>query len=100
MRMMLAFFALATPVVAQDGPATFNLPAGCEAYVTIQYEMCTVDHQFTCSFDPEGHQRRASLDEQGMIYAGMIDAETQWIDSFHALNGHREQLEADPVEPA
>lgn len=100
MRAALALICLTTPLAAQEAPTAFSLPAGCEAYVTVQTESCTVEHQFTCAFDPDGHQRRASLDERGLIYTGRIDAETQWIDSFHLINGHREQLEADPVEPA
>lgn len=99
MRAVLALLCLTAPAVAQT-PAPFTLPAGCEAFLTVQTESCEVEHQFICTFDPEGHQRRASLNEDGLIYAGMIDSETQWIESFHILSGHRERLEADPIEPA
>ena len=86
--------------MAQDTPATFSLPAGCDAFLTVQTESCQVGHHFTCQGDPEGHQRRVTLDEQGMTYVGEIDGETQWISSFHLLSGHRERLESNPVEPA
>ena len=86
--------------MAQDTPATFSLPAGCDAFLTVQTESCQVGHHFTCQGDPEGHQRRVTLDEQGMTYVGEIDGETQWISSFHVLSGHRERLESNPVEPA
>jgi hypothetical protein len=91
---------LAAPVAAQDAPAQFSLPAGCDAYLTVQNESCQVSHYFTCEGDPDGHQRRVILDEQGMTYVGEIDRETQWISSFHVLSGHSERLESDPVEPA
>ncbi len=91
---------LAGPAAAQSGAPSFSLPAGCDAYLTVQSESCSVDHHFTCEGDPEGHQRRVSLDEQGMTYVGEIDQETQWINSFHVLSGHTERLESNPVEPA
>jgi hypothetical protein len=100
MRLALALSVLAAPAVAQDAPATFSLPAGCDAFLTVQTESCQVGHHFTCQGDPEGHQRRVTLDEQGMTYVGEIDDETQWISSFHVLSGHRERLESNPVEPA
>lgn len=100
MRLALALSVLAAPAVAQDAPATFSLPAGCDAFLTVQTESCQVGHHFTCQGDPEGHQRRVTLDEQGMTYVGEIDGETQWISSFHVLSGHRERLESNPVEPA
>ena len=100
MRLALALTVFGAPVMAQDTPATFSLPAGCDAFLTVQTESCQVGHHFTCQGDPEGHQRRVTLDEQGMTYVGEIDGETQWISSFHVLSGHRERLESNPVEPA
>ena len=100
MRVALAFCLLAAPALAQQSPATFSLPAGCDAFITVQSESCQVDHHFVCTGDPDGHKRRVTLDEQGMTYAGVTDNETQWISSFHVLSGHTEVLESDPVEPA
>lgn len=78
---------------------TFSLPSGCEAFVTIQSKDCTVSHHFTCEGDPDGHQRRADLDEQQITYVGRIDHEAQWIESFHMLSGHTERL-AGTTDPA
>lgn len=100
MRLMIALLCFAAPVMAQEGPAQFSLPAGCDAYLTVQTESCEVSHYFTCAADPADNQRRVTLDEEGMTFLGMTDRETQWIESFHVLSGHREALEADPVEPA
>ncbi|PYE84394.1 hypothetical protein [Pseudoroseicyclus aestuarii] len=78
----------------------FQLPAGCEAYVTVQKRDCVVSHMFTCSGDPGGHQRRVDMDEEGMTYIGLIDAETQWIESRHLLAGSVETLQPGPRDPA
>ncbi|MCK0120608.1 MAG: hypothetical protein ABJO29_16385 [Yoonia sp.] len=89
----------AVPAVAQTAEV-FELPAGCDAYLTIQTEACSVDHIFTCEGDAEGHQRRISIGENGVTYAGEIDEETQWVESFHVGSGHVERLEAEPRDRA
>lgn len=83
-------------VVAQP----FTPPAGCVAYLTVQSRSCVVSHHFTCKDDPDGWQRRVDLDEEGMVYFGAIDAETQWVESYHMLSGHSERLEDSPADPA
>lgn len=89
----------AVPAAAQTAEV-FELPAGCDAYLTIQTEACSVDHIFTCEGDAEGHQRRISIGENGVTYAGEIDEETQWVESFHVGSGHVERLEAEPRDRA
>ena len=96
-RVLPVLLILAAPVAAQE---TFSLPQGCDAYLTTQKRDCTVTHHFYCAGDPDGHQRRVDLTEEGLVYAGTIDAETQWIQSFHALAGHIENLEPGPADPA
>ena len=88
----------ASPVVAQT--QVFELPEGCNAYLTIQTEACSVDHIFTCEGDQEGYQRRVSIGEDGVSYIGQIDSETQWIESVHLFSGHREQLSDSVTDPA
>lgn len=97
MKHALALICLAAPATAQD---VVSLPAGCEAYLTVQGASCQVEHHFTCQGDPAGHQRRVSLDESGLTYAGEIDAEAQWISSVYVSSGHSERLAPDPVDPA
>ncbi|WP_322893114.1 MULTISPECIES: hypothetical protein [unclassified Yoonia] len=99
MRIALALILAAGPAVAQ-APATFSLPAGCTAFVTVQNQSCEVEHHFTCTGDATGMKRRVSLDEQGLTYAGQIDAEAQWIASFHPMAGISETLVPDPADPA
>lgn len=82
----------ASPVAAQQ----FSLPQGCEAYLTIQSTSCTVSHYFRCTDDANGEQRRATLDEEGMTYVGRINAEAEWVESFHLRSGHTERLMSSP----
>jgi hypothetical protein len=89
------------PVAAPAQQArTFSLPAGCEAYVTIQSRSCSVSHHFRCEGDPEGWQRRVDMDMDGPTYMGAIDSETQWVESYHVYTGHSERLENAPRDPA
>lgn len=92
-----AIAAAAAPAAAQD---RFSLPVGCDAFLTVQLRSCVVSHHFTCAADAPGIQRRVDLTEEGLVYAGAIDAETQWIESFHVASGHSERLAPDPADPA
>ncbi|MBU2992240.1 hypothetical protein Q4555_09990 [Octadecabacter sp. 1_MG-2023] len=78
----------ASPLAAQQ----FSMPAGCEAYLTIQSQSCSVSHYFRCGEDTNGEQRRATLDEEGMSYIGRINAQAEWLESFHLRSGHTERL--------
>lgn len=86
--------------VSAQATDTFQLPAGCDAYVTVQAMSCSVDHHFTCSNDPEGLKRRVSIDDRGLTYAGATNAESQWVESFHLLSGHSEMLGDVARDPA
>ena len=102
MRHLLAIslMTVAPMAAAQDAPATFSLPAGCTAYLTVQTKSCSVDHQFTCVGDPAGYKKRASLDEQGMTYLGTIDDEAQWIDSYRPVGNYSTRLAQFPTDAA
>jgi hypothetical protein len=108
---VLLLLLLPAPLLAQEAPPVpeptperpgsrfFAVPSGCEAFLTVQMAGCTVSHHFTCAADPEGWQRRADMDEGGPTYFGAIDAETQWVESFHVLSGHSERL-GEAADPA
>jgi hypothetical protein len=95
---------LAVAVLVLPGAALaqgeFTLPAGCTAYVTVQKADCSVSHLFRCEADPEGYQRRVDLDETGLTYLGIIDSETQWIESFHASDSYSSYLAPGAADPA
>jgi hypothetical protein len=95
--LVLGLLTLACPVAAQ---APFSLPQGCTAYVTVQKHGCTVSHLFTCEGDLAGEQRRVDMDEAGLTYMGLIDAETQWIESYHASTGETTRLAPGAPDPA
>ena len=67
---------MASPLAAQE----FDLPQGCEGYLTIQSQSCSVSHYFRCGDDQNGEQRRATLDEEGLTYVGRISGEAEWRD--------------------
>lgn len=94
------FGLMTSKATAQETPRTFSLPQGCTAYMTVQSKDCTVDHHFTCEGDPEGHQQRVSLTEEGVTYIGSINSETQWVGSYHPFTGHSERLGPDGDDPA
>jgi len=91
--------SIALPATAQT-VEIFELPEGCEAYLTVQTQECSVDHMFSCEGDDEGHQRRVSINENGVNYLGEIDEETQWIESVHLGAGHREALSEEITDRA
>lgn len=93
----LLLCALAGPVAAQDA---FSLPAGCEGIVSMQKRSCIVTHLFTCASDPEGHLRRVDMAEDGLVFAGLTDSETQWIESVHPRAGYSEALLPGAADPA
>lgn len=97
---LIALLASAALPASAQTPDTFELPAGCSAYLTVQTEACSVDHIFTCEGDSEGTQRRVSIGENGLSYVGQIDSETQWIESLHLSSGHAERLSDEVTDPA
>lgn len=94
-----ALLLLLTPAAAAADDI-FSLPQGCTAFMSVQMKNCSVSHHFTCDNDPTGWQRRVDLDESGITYAGAIDSETQWVESFHVLSNHSEKLEDSPADRA
>ncbi len=94
MRLAAIAICLAAPAAAQ----TFQLPAGCEGFLTVQMASCSVSHHFTCTQDAAGEQRRADLDEDGLSYVGRTNDEAEWVESLHLRSAHSEQLGAS-VDP-
>ncbi len=77
------------PLLAQD---VLSVPEGCTAEVTVQQKDCTVSHHFTCEADEEGSRRRADFDLDGLTYAGLIDSETQWVESYRPFSNTTDRL--------
>lgn len=88
------------PAAAQAQEERFPLPTGCEAFVTVQYKLCTVTHHYTCAGDAAGIQHRVDIDDEGPYFIGTIDAETQWIESQDLRLGIIDRLDPGPNDPA
>jgi hypothetical protein len=97
MKIIYALLIIPISAVAQEQVA---LPQGCTGLVTVQMKSCTVSHHFICDADPDGYRRRVDMDELGLTYTGAVDAETQWMESFHFRSNHSERLEESPADPA
>ena len=97
--LLMAIGLTAKPAFGQSAD-TFTLPSGCWAWVTVQAADCTVEHNFVCEGDPDGYKQRVILDEEGMVYLGTTDDESQWLNSFHPRSAHSEQLEPEPRDRA
>lgn len=99
-RWILAGALAAMAATASAQQQTFTPPGGCEGFVTIQAKGCVVENFFTCEGDPDGYTRRADFEEDGLAYAGLIDGEAQWLESWFPASGVFETLVPDPADPA
>jgi hypothetical protein len=90
----------AAPVAAQEVSRLFQVPAGCEAFLTVQSRSCLVSHHWTCSADPEGTHWRATLDQDGAFYVSFTDAEFRWLRSWSLRGGGTDILIEPEEDPA
>jgi len=91
---------LATPAVAQDRGRLFQVPEGCEAFLTVQSRSCMVSHHWRCDADPEGTQWRATLDQDGAFYLSFTDSEFRWLRSWDLRGGSNDTLIEPEEDPA
>ncbi len=90
---ILACLLAPTPGLA----ATWAVPQGCEAFMTVQSKACRVSHYYRCSADAPGDQWRVDLDQEGPFFYSRIDYEAQWVESFDPT---RQTLDPAPADPA
>ncbi|MCU0904791.1 MAG: hypothetical protein MUE83_13085 [Tabrizicola sp.] len=76
---------------------TWDPPAGCEAFMTVQSKACRVSHYYTCQGDAPGDQWRVDLDQEGPFFYSKIDSEAQWIESYDPI---KQTLDPSPADPA
>jgi hypothetical protein len=95
-RHLLPLLLVAAPASAAG---KFQLPEGCEAFVTVQHSDCQVSQHYTCSGDKPGDQWSAYLSPDGPFYLSRIDAETRWMESHDLITPDSDQLatEANPA---
>ncbi|MDO5647572.1 hypothetical protein [Paracoccus sp. (in: a-proteobacteria)] len=77
------------------GAQTFTPPAGCQITLTAQNRGCSVAQYYRCDSDPDGYQRSALFDRDGLAHLGVIDAETRWIETQSPRAGITDRLETD-----
>lgn len=90
----------ATPLAAQEASRLFQVPEGCEAFLTVQSRSCIVSHHWTCAADPEGTHWRASLDQDGAFSVSFTDAEFRWLRSWSLRGGGTDTLIEPEEDPA
>ncbi|AHM03420.1 hypothetical protein roselon_01020 [Roseibacterium elongatum DSM 19469] len=90
----------AAPLAAQDGGRLFQVPEGCEAFLTVQSRSCLVSHHWRCEADPEGSSWRATLDQDGAFYLSFTDAEFRWLRSWSLRSGSNDTLIEPEEDPA
>jgi hypothetical protein len=93
----LSASAAAPLATAQDAAGTFQVPSGCEAFLTVQSRSCLVSHAWTCAGDPAGTHWRATLDAEGPFYLTFTDAEFRWLRSWD-LRGDVTSVLVEPEE--
>lgn len=95
-----AFLALPATASAQDGPRLFQVPEGCEAFLTVQSRSCVVSHHWTCEADPPGTHWRAAVDQEGAFYLSFTDSEFRWLQSWDLRSGATDTLIQPEEDPA
>lgn len=76
-----------------------TVPEGCEAFLTVQSNECSVSHYWTCEADPEGVFWRLTGDADGPSYLAQTDADYRWLLGFSLRSDSMSELveEADPA---
>lgn len=94
-----ASMGVSGPAAAQGG-RTFAVPAGCEAFLTVQSRACTVAHYWTCTGEPDGTFWRVSIDQDGPFYLSYSDAEYRWLQNYDLRSGSESILMTPEEDPA
>lgn len=90
---------IAAPSHAQSN-TQFTVPAGCEAFLTVQSRSCSVAHYWNCSADPEGTFWRVAIDQDGPYYLSQSDAEYRWLQNYELASGAEAVLIEPEEDPA
>lgn len=79
---------LAVCLACEAQAAVFDVPEGCDAFLTVQSRSCLVSHYWACEAD-RGHRWRIDYGAEGAQFISRIDAEAQWIESGDPLDERR-----------
>lgn len=96
MKYALALLLLPLPAVA----GTWQPPAGCEIFLTVQAKGCRVSNHYRCTADAPGDQWRADFDQEGLFFLSRINSETEWVESIDGNPPVRQTLDPNPQDRA
>jgi len=85
---------------AQDADRLFQVPAGCDAFLTVQSRGCVVGHHWTCDADPEGTRWRVTVDPDGPFHLSFTDGEFRWLRSWDLRGQGTDTLVEPEDDPA
>lgn len=91
---MRALVLILMASAAQAG--SYALPQGCTGVATIQARDCEVSHLFRCG---DARTHRVDLNDSGILFYNIVDAETRWLESHHLVVGEVDRLDSE-VDPA
>lgn len=96
---MPALACLLTASAAAQTAPTFVVPAGCEAFLTVQSRQCVVAHYWTCQGEEPGIFWNVSIDAEGPFYLAQSDEQYRWLQGFSLRGDSQSRLisEADPA---
>ncbi|MDV7144082.1 hypothetical protein R3X27_15440 [Tropicimonas sp. TH_r6] len=92
--------ACAVTLSASARAETVEVPAGCEAFLTVQQKNCGVSHYWRCEKAPDGTVWEVHYDSEGVFSLSVYDHDFQWLDSQYYRDGTREHLVGDAPDPA
>ncbi|NHB76605.1 hypothetical protein G8O29_07595 [Rhodobacter sp. M37P] len=93
----IAILACLTVPAAPALAASWTVPEGCEAFMTVQSKACRVSHHYRCSADAPGDQWRVDMDQEGPFFYSRINHEAEWVESYDPI---MQVLDPDPADPA
>lgn len=92
----LLALSLAAPALA----GAWQVPEGCEIFLTAQSRACRVSNHYRCGNDAPGDQWRADFDQEGLFFLSRINFETEWVESHEVNPPVRQTLDPGAEDPA
>lgn len=87
-RLLAAAGIACLPMAGLTQAPLFNVPLGCEAFLTVQSRSCLVSHYWTCEATP-GDRWRIDYVAEGPAFLSVIDNDAQWLESGDPADARR-----------
>lgn len=95
--------AIALLAASPAAAAGFDLPDGCDPFLTVQSRGCSVSLLWRCDVASEGDFAEASFGPDGLEALVSYSSSYQWLESIYTWNRSREEYlppAADPIDVA